>query len=93
MGYDLFGRNPKSDKGEYFRASIWTWPSIHMLIADTDVLEDQELEAIMYNDGYEITKVKARRIADGVEKLIATYPEDAEFSTSTALLPKWATTC
>lgn len=79
MGYDLFGESPKSDKGQYFRASIWTWPSIHMLIADTGVLADEELEAIMYNDGYQISEAKARRIADGIETLIAAAPDDAEF--------------
>jgi hypothetical protein len=79
MGYDLFGTNPKSDKGGYFRASIWTWPSIHMLIADTGVLAERELEAILYNDGYQITELKARRIAEGVEALIAAAPDDAEF--------------
>jgi len=25
MGMDVYGNNPKSDKGEYFRANVWSW--------------------------------------------------------------------
>jgi len=28
MGMDVYGNDPKNSKGEYFRASIWGWPTI-----------------------------------------------------------------
>ncbi len=28
MGMDVYGQEPKNSKGEYFRASIWGWPTI-----------------------------------------------------------------
>ncbi len=28
MGMDVYGNEPASSKGEYFRASIWGWPTI-----------------------------------------------------------------
>lgn len=80
MGFDLFGINPKTPAGEYFRASIWSWPPIHMLIAQTGVLNDEELESISYNDGYFIDEDKAKRIAEGIEKIIAEYGDDATFA-------------
>jgi hypothetical protein len=32
MGMDLHGHNPTAPEGEYFRASIWTWPSLVKVI-------------------------------------------------------------
>lgn len=79
MGYDLFGHKPKSEQGEYFRASIWSWPSIHMLIADTGVLNSDELEGILYNDGQVISKEKSLLIAASIEARINEYEEGFEF--------------
>ena len=79
MGFDLFGVKPRNDSGQYFRASIWSWPGIHMLIEDTGVLNDEELEAIGYNDGYFIPDGKALLIAERMEKLIADAPEGASY--------------
>lgn len=31
MGMDIYGRNPKNETGEYFRANIWSWRVIHDL--------------------------------------------------------------
>jgi len=28
MGMDVYGNEPASDEGKYFRASIWGWPTI-----------------------------------------------------------------
>jgi hypothetical protein len=25
MGMDVYGKEPKSDKGEYFRNNVWWW--------------------------------------------------------------------
>lgn len=51
MGMDVYGNAPKSEVGEYFRASIWTWPGILNAIASTGVLPDDLIESMAYNDG------------------------------------------
>jgi hypothetical protein len=32
MGMDVYGRNPTSEAGKYFRANVWSWRPIHALI-------------------------------------------------------------
>jgi hypothetical protein len=53
MGMDVVGRNPSSPAGEYFRASIWTWPPIHSRIAQLcpDLFDEETLRAMAFNDG------------------------------------------
>lgn len=53
MGMDVFGKDPSAESGQYFRASIWTWPLVHSLTAATcgDLLSDEVLDAMAMNDG------------------------------------------
>lgn len=53
MGMDVFGRNPDSEAGKYFRANVWSWRPIHALIIElcSDLLDDKTLEELAYNDG------------------------------------------
>jgi hypothetical protein len=32
MGMDIYGSHPSNEAGEYFRASIWSWPPILSLV-------------------------------------------------------------
>lgn len=34
MGMDVYGKNPSHCDGEYFRASIWSWPGIWQTAID-----------------------------------------------------------
>jgi len=54
MGFDLYGRKPKSKSGKYFRSALWEWPVLHALISETcdDLLTDDELYHMSFNDGY-----------------------------------------
>ena len=53
MGMDVFGRNPSSKAGEYFRANVWSWRPIHDLVIRlcSDFLDEGTLESLGYNDG------------------------------------------
>ena len=53
MGMDVFGMNPSSEAGKYFRASIWSWPPIHNALFRTcsDLLDDELLKALAFNEG------------------------------------------
>jgi hypothetical protein len=53
MGMDVYGKNPSSESGKYFRATIWSWPDIHrlMVTACRDLLSEGLLKAMEYNEG------------------------------------------
>lgn len=80
MGYDLFGMNPRNDAGKYFRSNIWTWPMFHSLIEETQVLGEEALEAICFNDGYEITNEEAIAIGYGISAIINGAKDDAIYA-------------
>ena len=50
---DVFGRNPDSPAGEYFRASIWSWRPIHGLTIELcwDLLDEETMQGMAFNDG------------------------------------------
>ncbi len=48
MGMDVSGLDPGTEKGKYFRASIWGWPTITTVIEATGYDVPQEW---YYNDG------------------------------------------
>jgi hypothetical protein len=51
---DVDGRNPTSEAGEYFRASIHAWPSILELMRQlgADLLGEELLKGMARNDGH-----------------------------------------
>ena len=53
MGMDVCGRNPTSDAGKYFRASVWSWRPIQSLIYELcrDLLDEETLAGIGFNSG------------------------------------------
>jgi hypothetical protein len=53
MGMDVCGRHPTTEAGEYFRATIWSWPPIHQLMEElcSDLLDEEMLRQMCYNDG------------------------------------------
>lgn len=65
MGMDVYGRNPSSKDGEYFRASIWSWRPIHALLAETcgDLLSEKMLHSFGFNDG---AGPKSQKVCDSL---------------------------
>ena len=53
MGMDVWGRNPSSPEGKYFRANIWSWRPIHALCFElgSDLLDDETLARLAVNVG------------------------------------------
>lgn len=80
MGYDLYGLNPRNPAGEYFRSNIWTWPMFHSLIAETQVLGEEALEAICFNDAYEITNSEAIAIGMAINDIINGTEDEAVYA-------------
>jgi hypothetical protein len=53
MGMDVYGKQPTSEVGEYFRANIWSWRPIYSLVLQLceDLLDDETLRLMAQNDG------------------------------------------
>lgn len=68
MGMDVYGNAAKSEVGEYFRASIWTWPGILNAIASTGVLPEELVERMAYNDGAGADAEQSIALADALDK-------------------------
>jgi hypothetical protein len=50
---DVFGRNPDSEAGQYFRANVWSWRPIHALVVElcSDLLDEATLTGMAFNGG------------------------------------------
>jgi hypothetical protein len=53
MGMDVWGRDPSSPTGRYFRANIWSWRPIHALCVElgSDLFDDETLARMGVNVG------------------------------------------
>ena len=80
MGMDIYGINPDSDAGTYFRASVWGWYPILDLIADTGIFTEEEIEMMGMNEGAGAKDAEtAIRLADALETMISGARPDGEF--------------
>jgi hypothetical protein len=71
MGFDLFGRRAKSERGAYFRNNVWWWrPLAEYILANVNI-PDEEARNWQYNDGTVVSEETALHIADTLEGLIA----------------------
>ena len=82
MGMDVFGRN-----GNYFRANIWTWPAIMALVAQTEVLPQDLVNQMQFNNGVGPNARQAKKLADALEKLIEGQTNDQVFHSSGSNCP------
>lgn len=53
MGMDVYGVEPASEAGRYYRASIWEWRPIweRMAVLCEDVIDESLLQAMTFNEG------------------------------------------
>jgi len=77
MGMDVYGREPKTETGKYFRANVWSWRPIHALIEIANLLNGERLvpDDVMlhmgFNDGAGLkTKQSCNALADAIERLL-----------------------
>jgi hypothetical protein len=67
MGMDVYGRNPTAPEGEYFRASINTWPLLVKVM--TTLCPDETSHCKWeYNDGYGLNGEQALALAEALER-------------------------
>ena len=72
MGMDVYGINPKTDDGDYFRANVWYWRPLWQCVAYfcNDILSQEDIERGTYNDGYEYDETTALEISDKLENAL-----------------------
>lgn len=70
MGFDVYGKSPISEKGEYFRNNVWFWgPLATFVLEYCDVPED-EAEYWGSNDGQIVSAATAYKIAERLDSLL-----------------------
>ena len=72
MGMDVYGINPKTDNGDYFRANVWYWRPLWQCVSYfcDDILSEEDIERGTYNDGYEYDETTALEISDKLENAL-----------------------
>ena len=79
MGMDVFGVNPKSEAGKYFRANIWSWRPIHELIEKANVLPPDLVHHMGFNDGYGPNEEQSLLLAAQMETMLDGMDDDHTF--------------
>lgn len=79
MGMDVYGKSPKNELGEYFRASIWSWRPIHELIEKANVLPQNMVEDMSFNDGAGPDAEQAKLLAYALENMVEGMDDENEF--------------
>lgn len=53
MGMDVYGQNPTSERGEYFRSNVWWWRPLweYCCQVGVEVIDQEVAERGQYNDG------------------------------------------
>ena len=64
MGFDIYGLDPQTEKGHYFRNNVWYWRPLWSLICHhcEDILTEEEMEYGNWNDGRAIQAKTAIKI-------------------------------
>jgi len=72
MGYDLFGLEPKSARGRYFRNNIWFWHRLWDFVCEIskDILTEDEKRRGHFNEGLEIDKERTETIARRLQEAL-----------------------
>lgn len=78
MGMDVSGRDPDSEAGEYFHASVWSWRPIHelMYVLCKDLFDEETMQSMGFNDGSgPQDQLTCTQIADRFEIWLKDHPE------------------
>jgi hypothetical protein len=90
MGFDIFGVEPSSKAGRYFRNNIWWWRPLQALIFMTceDILTVEEARELGYNNGFAYSKEQAEAIAHRLAEIVADEKKFADYESQIkGLLP------
>lgn len=63
MGMDVYGKNPKSDAGEYFRRNVWGWHPLWEYVENKHPEIANLVEHAHTNDGDGLNATKSKKLA------------------------------
>jgi hypothetical protein len=63
----VYGRAPSSPEGRYFRSNNWCWSPILDAIANAEVLPEEMVREMAYNEGAGPDAEDAAKLADAIE--------------------------
>jgi hypothetical protein len=74
MGMDVYGKEPTSETGKYFRNSAWWWRPLwnYAHAVAPDIIDDKLHKSGHYNDGAGLDRSESIRLATRLEAEIAT---------------------
>lgn len=72
MGFDVYGQNPKNDKGKYFRANIWWWPPLWDYCEEVAPEIAKNVEYPLSNDGSGLDAQDAEALANALDMSLLT---------------------
>ena len=83
MGMDVYGIEPYTEAGQYFRANVWMWRPLWDYVCDVCSIDDETRERGHYNDGHVIDEDAATSIGMILRSLLKsgvvhTYAERRE---------------
>ena len=83
MGMDVYGIEPYTEAGQYFRANVWSWRPLWTYVCDVCSIDDETRERGHYNDGHVIDEDAAISIGMVLRSLLKsgvvhTYAERRE---------------
>lgn len=70
MGMDVWGRDPSSEVGEYFRNNIWHWFPLLEIAASTGVLSGEMVQGMSFNDGNGPDAETAKRLGTKLLEMV-----------------------
>lgn len=74
MSMDVYGLKPRSERGKYFCANVWSWRPIHMLC---ETVHCGELPGWGYNDGAGFkTQAECDVLADQLADYLHAHPRE-----------------
>ena len=69
MGFDLYGRKAKNEKGKYFRNNVWWWRPLACYVLNNVELPKAQQDWFM-NNNCQISKLSSEKIAKEMQKLV-----------------------
>jgi hypothetical protein len=70
MGFDVYGKAPRSERGEYFRNNVWYWRPLATYVLDNVSIPEANETTWFYNNGEEVSAETAEKIATTLRELL-----------------------
>ena len=70
MGRDVYGVEPYTEAGKYFRANVWSWRPLWEYVCDVCNIDEETRDRGHYNDGHRIEEDAATSMGLVLQSLL-----------------------